>query len=128
MLDGTCLEVPDTPENAVAFGGPGSGRGEGGGAFPRVRVVGLVEAGPHAIIDAVQGPYGTGEQTLARQLAHDPGPLGPGMLVLADRLVVGAELGQQMARTGAELGWRVRCASTSAPGCRSIRSWPMAHG
>jgi Insertion element 4 transposase N-terminal/Transposase DDE domain len=115
ILDGTCLDVPDTPENAVAFGRPGSGRGEGVGAFPQVRVVGLVEAGTHAIIDAVQGPYGTGEQTLARQLAHDPGPLGPRMLVLADRLFVGAELWQQMARTGAELVWRVRCASTSAP-------------
>lgn len=37
------------------------------------------------------------------------------MLVLADRLFTGAELWQQMALTGTELVWRVRCASTSAP-------------
>jgi Insertion element 4 transposase N-terminal len=40
VLDGTCLDVPDTPENAAAFGRPGSGRGEGKGAFPQVRVGG----------------------------------------------------------------------------------------
>jgi len=85
------------------------------GAFPQVRVVGLVEAGTHAIVDAVQGPYASGEQTLARQLARDDGPLGPGVLVLADRLFVGAELWRQMARTGAELVWRVKCGSKTAP-------------
>jgi hypothetical protein len=108
VLDGTCLDVPDSPANQV-LGRSKSGRGEGVGAFPQVRVVGLVEAGTHAIVDAVQGPYASGEQTLARQLAHERGPLGPGVLVLADRLFVGAELWQAMAATGADLVWRVRC-------------------
>jgi Insertion element 4 transposase N-terminal/Transposase DDE domain len=108
VLDGTCLDVPDSPANQV-LGRSKSGRGEGVGAFPQVRVVGLVEAGTHAIVDAVQGPYASGEQTLAGQLAHDRGPLGPGVLVLADRLFVGAELWQAMAATGADLVWRVKC-------------------
>jgi Insertion element 4 transposase N-terminal/Transposase DDE domain len=108
VLDGTCLDVPDSPANQV-LGRSKSGRGEGVGAFPQVRVVGLVEAGTHAIVDAVQGPYSTGEQTLAHQLAHDRGPLGPGVLLLADRLFVGAELWQAMAATGADLVWRVKC-------------------
>lgn len=108
VMDGTCLDVPDSPANQV-LGRSKSGRGEGVGAFPQVRVVGLVEAGTHAIIDAAQGPYATGEQTLARQLAREDGPLGPGMLLLADRLFVGWQLWQAMARTGAELVWRVRC-------------------
>jgi Transposase DDE domain len=114
ILDGTCLDVPDSPANQV-LGRSRSGRGEGVGAFPQVRVVALVEAGTHAIIDAAQGPYASGEQTLARQLAHDDGPLGPGVLVLADRLFVGAELWRQMALTGAELVWRVKCGSKTAP-------------
>jgi hypothetical protein len=114
ILDGTCLDVPDSPANQV-FGRSKSGRGEGVGAFPQVRVVGLVEAGTHAIIDAVQGPYASGEQTLARQLTHDRGPLGPGVLVLADRLFTSGELWQQMAATGAELVWRTKCDSKTAP-------------
>src|SRR5918996_2154112 len=48
ILDGTCLDVPDTPANEAAFGRPGSSRGEGKGAFPQVRVAGLVEGGTHA--------------------------------------------------------------------------------
>ena len=114
VMDGTCLDVPDSPANQ-ALGRSKSGRGEGVGAFPQVRVVGLVEAGTHAIVDAAQGPYCSGEQTLARERAHKGGPLGPGVLLLADRLFVGGELWRQMASTGAELVWRVKCASKTAP-------------
>jgi hypothetical protein len=114
ILDGTCLDVPDSPANQ-ALGRSKSGRGEGVGAFPQVRVVGLVEAGTHAIVDAAQGPYSSGEQTLARGLALEGGPLGRGVLLLADRLFTGAELWRAMAMTGAELVWRVKCGSKTAP-------------
>jgi len=114
IMDGTCLDTPDSPANQ-ALGRAKSGRGEGVGAFPQVRVVGLVEAGTHAIVDAAQGPYATGEQTLARELAREGGRLGPGVLLLADRLFVGAQLWQQLAATGADLVWRVKCGSKTAP-------------
>jgi hypothetical protein len=114
VMDGTCLDVPDSPANQ-GLGRSKSGRGEGVGAFPQVRVVGLVEAGTHAIVDAVQGPYSVAERTLARQLLHDGGPLEPGVLLLADRGFVGAELWQQMAATGADLVWRVTCGTKTAP-------------
>jgi DDE family transposase len=109
VLDGTCLDVPDVPANQV-FGRPGSGRGEGTGAFPQVRVVGLVECGTHAILDAALGPSTSGETTLARGLT---GSLGPGLLVLADRGFFGATLWQAMAATGADLVWRVKIGKTA---------------
>src|SRR5205085_9168217 len=38
-VDGTCLDVADTPANDAEFGRPGSSRREGGGAFPQVPLV-----------------------------------------------------------------------------------------
>jgi hypothetical protein len=43
-LDGTCLDVADTEQNDAAFGRPGSGRGQGLGAFPQLRLVALAES------------------------------------------------------------------------------------
>jgi hypothetical protein len=113
ILDGTCLDVADTPVNEAAFGRPGSSRGEGKGAFPQVRVAGLVECGTHAVVDAAQGPYHSGETTLARRLARADGRLGAGMLLLADRLFFGADLWQVMAATGADLLWRAKTGRTA---------------
>ena len=45
------------------------------------------------------------------------------MLVLADRLLVGAGLWQAMAATGAELVWRVKCATKNAPRWGSTGCW-----
>lgn len=104
-LDGTCLDVADTPANDEAFSRPGSGRGEGRGAFPQLRVVGLCEAGTHAIVDAAVGPCNVGETTLARGVL---GGLGPGMLCLADRNFYSGALWAEAAATGAELLWRVK--------------------
>jgi hypothetical protein len=53
-LDGTTLDVADTPGNAAVFGRPAASRG--GSAFPQVRVLALAECGTHAIIDAALGP------------------------------------------------------------------------
>jgi hypothetical protein len=104
-IDGTCLDVADTPANDAEFGRPGSGRGEGAGAFPQVRVVGLAECGTHALTAAALGACTTGEVTLARELA---GSLKPGMLVLADRNFYGFDLWDQARGTGADLLWRVK--------------------
>lgn len=110
VVDGTCLDVPDTSANDRVLGRPGSSRGEGKGAFPQVRLVGLVEGGTHAIVDAAQGSYATGETTLARGLTRS---LGPGMLVLADRLLFAAETWQWFAATGADLLWRAKTGQTA---------------
>ena len=102
-LDGTTLDVADTPDNTVAFGRPAASRG--GSAFPQVRVLALAECGTHAIIDAALGPYATGELSLAPTLTRW---LGPGMLLLADRGLVSFDLWRTMTQTGADLLWRTR--------------------
>jgi transposase IS4-like protein/DDE family transposase len=103
-IDGTCLDLADTPANADFFGRPASSRGEQS-AFPQARVVALAECGTHAILDAETGPCSTSEIELSRDLV---GRLRPGMLVLADRGFYGFRLWQQAAATGADLLWRVK--------------------
>jgi hypothetical protein len=103
-VDGTCLDVADTPANEAAFGRPGSSRREGGGAFPQVRLVALAESGTHAIFDAALGPYSTSEKELADRLWSS---LAEGMLCLADRGFYGFERFQTARQTGAQLLWRV---------------------
>jgi len=104
-IDGTCIDVADTPANEAEFGRPGTGRGERAGAFPQVRLVGLAECGTHALTGVATGACSTGETTLTRGLL---GSLGPGMLVLADRNFYSFELWNEAAATGAQLLWRTK--------------------
>jgi hypothetical protein len=104
-IDGTCLDVADTPANDAEFGRPGTGRGDGRGAFPQVRLVGLAECGTHALTGAAMGACSTGEPTLTRDLLPQ---LGPGMLVLADRNFYSHGLWTEAAATGAQLLWRTK--------------------
>ncbi len=104
-MDGTTLDLADTPDNDREFGRPSSGRGEGRGAFPQLRAVGVAECGTHALFGLAMGPYGAAEVTLARQLLP---ALSEGMLLLADRYYFGSELWDEAAATGADLLWRTR--------------------
>lgn len=80
-IDGTCLDVADTVENATFFGRPGVNKGEQA-AFPQSRVVALTECGTRAVFAAEIGTYFQSEATLTgRLLPH----LEAGMLLLADR-------------------------------------------
>ena len=101
-IDGTCLDVADTPENAAHFGRPGVNKGEQA-AFPQARVVAVAECGTHAIFDAAVGIYATPENTLAIELIDR---LEPGTLLLADRGFSGFPLWSRAVGTGADLLWR----------------------
>lgn len=102
-VDGTTFEVPDTAANRETFGVPYAERGAS--AFPRLRVVGLVETGTHVLFGAAQGPYHTGEVTLAQEVLKH---LRAGMLCLADRYFYGYALWARASDTGADLLWRIR--------------------
>jgi len=111
-IDGTCLDLADTPANQQAFGRPATHRGEQT-AFPQVRLVGVAECGTHALLAATMGPLSRGETTLAREVL---GPLRAGMLLLADREFTGADLWRQAQATGAELVWPSWPRSTTSGG------------
>jgi hypothetical protein len=104
-IDGTCLDVADRPANTEHFGRPGSGRGEGVGAYPQLRMVGLAECGTHALFGVAMGPYSDGEKTLTAGVL---GGLGTGMLCLADRGFYSCSLWNQARASGAELLWRMK--------------------
>jgi len=103
-IDGTCLDLPDTPANDAHFGRPGVMKGERS-AFPQARVVALAECGTHAMFDAVIGPYTTSENALSVDLL---GRLEPGMLCLADRGFYSFKAWENARGTGADLLWRVK--------------------
>jgi hypothetical protein len=103
-VDGTCLDVADTTENAEHFGRPGVNKGEQA-AFPQARVVALAECGTHAMFAAQVGTCRQGEAALVESLL---GRLEPGMLLLADRGFFSYTLWRKATGTGADLLWRVR--------------------
>jgi Insertion element 4 transposase N-terminal/Transposase DDE domain len=104
-IDGTTLDLADTEENDEEFGRPGSGRAEGKGAFPQLRLVGLGECGTHALVAVKMGPYRSGEQTLAKELVPS---FSGGTLVLADRGFYSFPLWNEAKAHGAELLWRTK--------------------
>jgi hypothetical protein len=104
-LDGTCLDVADTAANEREFGRPGTGRGQGVGAFPQLRLVALSETSTHAICAAAMGPLSSSENALADELL---GGLTPGMFCLADRGFYSFQRWQSARETGAQLLWRVK--------------------
>jgi len=103
-IDGTCLDVADTPANDEHFGRPGVNKGEKS-AFPLARVVALAECGTHAVFAAKIGTYSESEATLAESLLPS---LEPGMLLTADRGFFSYALWRKASATGADLLWRIR--------------------
>ena len=78
VIDGSCLDIPDSDENARVFGRPGSRPGTGA-AFAKARLVILVEAGTHLIFDVLICPYRIGERVGALKLLRS---VAEGMLLM----------------------------------------------
>jgi len=102
-LDGSTLEVADTPENEQAWGRPGASRGAA--ANPMLRFVALLENGTHVFFASEVGGYGSAEVRLAQPVLKS---LQPGMLCLADREFLGYRLWQLACAQGADLLWRAK--------------------
>jgi hypothetical protein len=80
-VDGTVFDVPDTVANAKVFGYPATRPGTVA-AFPKVRLVLLIETGTHLIVDALMCPYRMGERVRVKKLLRT---CTQGMLLMWDR-------------------------------------------
>ena len=103
-VDGTVLDIPDTPANERTYGRPGTNT-EAKSAYPQARILGLVECGTHAVLGAVVSGCDTAEQTMHPGLLHK---LESDMLAIADRGFFSYEAFKESAATGADLLWRVK--------------------
>jgi len=81
VIDGTSFDIPDTEENARVFGYPAT-RPSNRAAFPKARLVLLIEVGTHVIFDALLCPYRQGERGKAKKLLRS---VDSGMLLMWDR-------------------------------------------
>lgn len=102
-VDGSSLQVQDTPANRKRYGKAGTAKGKTS-PFPLIRFVALCEIGTHVLFAARMAAWKVSEVALTKQLIDR---LEPGMLCLADRLIYGFELWNQAVATGAQLLWRV---------------------
>jgi hypothetical protein len=109
-IDGTVLDVPDSPANARVFGRHRGGRGAA--AFPQVRKLSLVELGTHAELAFVLKPCRRGEADMVAGLLRH---LRPGMLLLCDRGLFSYALWQQWQQRGVQLLLRVQSRLTLRP-------------
>jgi Insertion element 4 transposase N-terminal/Transposase DDE domain len=102
-LDGTTIDLPDTPSLDRCFGRPAASRGQS--AFPQVRLLSLSETGTHAMFAVAVGRYDISEVSLVPAVLV---ALKPGMLCLADRAFLGFELWRTASASGADLLWRIK--------------------
>jgi hypothetical protein len=96
-IDGTTLDVPDTPGHQVCLGKQDNQYAIAG--YPQIRLVALVACGTRAIIDAFFGPTADGESTYVTGLLRS---LHGGMIVLTDRGLSSNALLAAIAGTGAD--------------------------
>ena len=96
-LDGTTVELPDTPANVSAFGRRRTPRGTG--AWPQALLVLLVECGTRAVCDAGVWPGQADERRAGRRLLRS---VGPGMLLLWDRGFQNVAMVEATAARGAD--------------------------
>ncbi len=102
-FDATCVDIPDSEENARVFGRPSGGRGDG--AFPQVTKLSLVELGTHAEPAFVLGSYGRSEHVMAWGLRKR---LDSDMLLLCDRNFFSYRLWKELDGRGVRMLFRLK--------------------
>ncbi|MGY4544474.1 hypothetical protein ACVWY0_004419 [Arthrobacter sp. UYNi723] len=103
-MDGTCLDLADTPANEHPYGRPGTAP-DLKSSYPQARVLGLVECGTHAVTGAVVSGSSASGHDLYPGLLHR---LEEDMLAMADRGFFSYTAWKDRAGIGAALLWRVK--------------------
>ena len=88
--DGMLVNLADTPENRTAFGSTGTA--DDSAPFPQLRIVALTARAGRAMLGAILGSCGHGEQTLLGRLAKRRPDLFAGRVTCFDRNFPGHEL------------------------------------
>ena len=102
-MDGSCLEVADTPDNREHFGGTETHRGKSG--YPLLRVVVLMALRTHVLRAAAVGGYRQGEVSLAEPLRAE---IPDDSLTAVDRGFFGAPTLLGITRSGNNRHWVTR--------------------
>jgi hypothetical protein len=108
--DGMLVNLADTGANRAFFGTTGTA--DGSSPFPQLRVVALIARAGHAMLRAILGQAGTGEQTLLRRLVRRRPELFAGLVVCFDRNFPGHDLITAITDAGGHVVARVKAGIT----------------
>ena len=104
--DGMLVNLPDTPANRAFFGSTGTK--DDSSPFPQLRIVAVTARAGRAMLGAVPGQAGAGEQTLLRRLVRRRPDLFAGRVTCFDRNFPGHGLITAILDAGGHVIARVR--------------------
>src|SRR6266700_4170445 len=104
--DGMLVNVADTPANRVFFGSTGTA--DDSSPFPQLRIVAVTARAGRAMLGAILGQAGTGEQTLLKRLVKRRPELFAGRVVCFDRNFPGYDLITAILQAGGHVIARVK--------------------
>ena len=104
--DGMVVNLPDTPANRMFFGSAGTA--DDSSPFPQLKVVAVTARAGRAMLGAILGQAGAGEQTLLARLAHRRPDLFAGRVICFDRNFPGYDLITAILHAGGHVVARVK--------------------
>ena len=104
--DGMLVNLADTPANRAFFGSTGTA--DDSSPFPQLRVVAVTARAGRAMLGAILGQPGIGEQTLLKRLAKRRPELFAGRVICFDRNFPGHELITAILDAGGHVVARVK--------------------
>jgi len=118
--DGMLVNLADTPANRAFFGSTGTA--DDSAPFPQLRVVAVTGRAGRAMLGAILGQAGTGEQTLLKRLVKRRPDLVAGRVTCFDRNFPGYDLITAILQAGGHVIARVK-EGISLPSDGPDRGW-----